>query len=164
MPTLQYLEPALAPPRSDVAALPDDPARISFRQPVSTAGCIDAAWWPRSLDLAAELPQLLDVLWTAGREISRVTYSIAGWDPAPRQISVEGRTVRLGGFADSDVLTIRLTDAWRTDRVDILVIAPDTDPALAQRTLLFARQANDPDRTAEILARARKPISDRASA
>jgi hypothetical protein len=164
MSSVQYSQPVLAPPRGELATLPDDAARISFRQPVSTTGYIDAAWWPRSLDLAAELPGLLDVMWTAGREINRVTYSIAGWDPAPRQIRVEGRTVRLGGFADSDPLTIRLTDAWRSDRIDILVIAPDTDPALAQRALLFASEANNPDRAAEILARAGRSISDRASA
>ncbi len=163
MTTIQYLEPATTPPRDEVAALPDNAARISFRQPVSTAGYIDAAWWPRSLDLTAELPPLLNVLWTAAREITRVTYSIAGWDPAPRRLLVEGRTVRLGGFTDSDVLTIRLADAWRTDRIDILVIAPDTDPAVAERALLFASEANNPDRAMEILARARRPVSDSAS-
>src|SRR3954452_23166131 len=115
-PTIQLLDPTAAPPRADAAAppaaappaaAPPAAARISFRQPVSTAGYIDAAWWPRSLDLTAELPPLLDVMWTAARDISRITYSIAGWDPAPRRLRVEGRTVRLGGFADSDVLTIR---------------------------------------------------------
>src|SRR6185503_17877724 len=86
MDNLQHSEPAVAPPRNEVA---DSAARIRFRQPVSTAGYVDAAWWPRSLDLTAELPALLDVMWTAGREISRVTYSIAGWAPAPRRLRVE---------------------------------------------------------------------------
>ena len=158
MPTVQYLEPAAAPPREDTAA------RISFRQPVSTAGYIDAAWWPRSLDLTAELPSLLDVVWTAARDITRVTYSIAGWDPAPRRLRVEGRMVRLGGFAGGDPLTIRLADAWRSDRIDILVIAPDTDPAVAQRALLFASETGNLEQAEEILARARRPISARASA
>lgn len=164
MTTVRYLEPAAAPSREDAAALPDDAARISFRQPVSTDGYIDAAWWPRSLDLTAELPSLLDVMWTAARDITRITYSIAGWDPAPRRLRVEGRMVRLGGFADSDPLTIRLTDAWRSDRIDILVIAPDTDPDVAQRALLFASEAANPDRAEEVLARARRPISEKASA
>ena len=164
MTTVQYFDPAAASPPDDAVALPDDAARISFRQPVSTDGYIDAAWWPRSLDLTAELPPLLDVVWTAARDISRVTYSIAGWDPAPRRLRVEGRTVRLGGFADSDVLTIRLTDAWRSDRIDILVIAPDTDPAVAERALLFASEAANPERAEEILARARRPINEKASA
>src|SRR6185437_14781281 len=57
------------------------PARISFRQPVSATGFIDAAWWPRSCDLTTELPPLLDVLWTAAREITRISYHLSAWDP-----------------------------------------------------------------------------------
>jgi len=158
MTTVQYLEPAAVSPRDEMAALPDNAARISFRQPVSTAGYIDAAWWPRSLDLTVELPALLEVMWTAAREISRVSYSIAGWDPAPRRLRVEGRTVRLGGFTDSDVLTIRLTDAWRSDRIDILVIAPDTEPAVAERALLFASEADNPDPAEVTMARANNAV------
>ena len=43
---------------------PDEsaPVRIAFRQPVTSSPHIDAAWWPRSRDLAAELPALLDRL------------------------------------------------------------------------------------------------------
>jgi hypothetical protein len=150
--TIEPLEPVSRPAAAD--APPDRSARIRFRQPVSTAGFIDAAWWPRSLDLTAELPPLLDVLWTAAREITRVTYSVGAWNPAPRRLSIDGRSVRLGGFASGDPLTIRLVDAWRNDRLDILVIAPGTDPAVAQRALEFASGAGNADRAADILARA----------
>lgn len=142
---------------------PDDPlassdlARISFRQPLSTSGFIDAAWWPRSLDLTTELPPLLDVLWTAAREITRITYNIAAWAPAPRRMVIEGRTVRLGGFTTSDPQTVRLSDAWGRERIDIVVIAPTTDPAMAQRALMLASATDSPYRAAEILARARIP-------
>jgi hypothetical protein len=34
-------------------------ARVSFRQPVSTDGFIDAAWWPRSLDPTKEVATAL---------------------------------------------------------------------------------------------------------
>ena len=89
MTTVQYLDP---PPHRRLTTRPRRPtaARISFRQPVSTDGYIDAAWWPRSLDLTVELPPLLDVLWTAARDITRITYSIAGWDPAPRRLQRRG--------------------------------------------------------------------------
>ena len=129
-------------------------ARISFRQPVSRSGFIDAAWWPRSRDLTTELPPLLDVLWTAAREITRFTYHIAAWDPAPRRMRIEGRTVRLGGFTTSDPVTVRLSDAGGAERIDIVLIAPTTDAALAQRILLLASQADSPYRAAEILSRA----------
>lgn len=129
-------------------------ARIRFRQPVTTAGFIDAAWWPRSRDLAAELPALVDVLWTAGRDVNRITYNLHAWDPAPRKMEIEGHVVRLGGFNSGDPITVGLTDAWGREHIDVLVIAPDTDPALAERALHIAEQADSPYRAGEILARA----------
>ena len=154
--TTVHLEPAI--PLGEEVAPTGAAARISFRQPVSTAGYIDAAWWPRSLDLTAELPPLLDVMWTADRQISRVTYSIAGWQPAPRRLRVEGRTVRLGGFGDSDPLTIRLVDAWGAERIDILVIPPATEPAVARRALLYASEAGNSDSAETTMARAARNV------
>ena len=153
MTTAQLLRPADTEARHDLAASPER-ARISFRQPVSTSGFIDAAWWPRSLDLTSELPPLLEVLWTAAREISRITYNSGAWDRAPRRMRIEGRTVRLGGFATSDPLTVRLSDAWGAERIDMVVIAPPTDSALARRVLLLASQADSLYRAEEILTRA----------
>jgi hypothetical protein len=153
MSTAQLLPSVDTQPRRD-PPLSAEAARISFRQPVSIAGFIDAAWWPRSLDLTTELPPLLEVLWTAAREINRISYNTGAWDPAPRRMRLEGRTVRLGGFATGDPLTVRLSDAWGTERIDILVIAPSTDPAVAQRALLLASEADNPYRADEILIRA----------
>ncbi len=132
---------------------PDDQrrARISFRQPVSSSGFIDAAWWPRTRDLSVELPPLLDVLWTAAREVTRIDYNIADWDPAPHRLQIEGRRVRLGGFTGGEQSTVMLSDPWRRERIDILVIAPDTDPATAQRTFELASRSDDPYRAREIL-------------
>jgi hypothetical protein len=143
-----HAEPGHNPPGSI------ETARISFRQPISRSGFIDAAWWPRSRDLTTELPLLLDVLWTAARDINRITYNVGAWDPAPRRMHIEGRTVRLGGFTTSDPLTVRLSDAWGAERIDILVIAPNTDVALARHILLLASEADSLDRAGEILTRA----------
>ena len=128
-------------------------ARVSFRQPVSTTGHIDAAWWPRSHDLRAELPALLDVLWTADRDITRVTYNLAAWDPAPRRVKIDGRIVRLGGFGSSDKHTVRLSDAWRREVVDIVVVDPDTAPDEADRIFALASTSGNPGNAEQILAR-----------
>jgi hypothetical protein len=138
-------------------------ARISFRQPVSTSGFIDAAWWPRSLDLTTELPPLLEVLWTADRDITRITYHTAAWNPAPRRMQIHNRTVHLGGFATSDALTIRLSDSWGHDRIDVLVIAPNTEKGVADRALRLASAADSHYRAAEILTRA-SSVTDSGSA
>jgi hypothetical protein len=161
MTTAQLLQPADTEPRHDGAW--DTAARISFRQPVSAVGFIDAAWWPRSTDLTSELPPLLDVLWTAAREINRITYNTAAWNPAPRRMRIEDRSVRLGGFTTSDPLTVRLSDAWGRERIDILVIPPATDPAIAQRTLLLASEPDSLYRADEIVTRAGNPTDNRPS-
>jgi hypothetical protein len=157
MTTARSLHSADSPSHEPPESTSDTAARISFRQPVSTAGFIDAAWWPRSIDLTSELPALLDVLWTAAREITRITYNLQAWTAAPRRMHIDGRTVRLGGFATSDPLTVRLSDAWGRERVDILVIPPTTDPAIAQRALLLASEADNPHRADDILTRADNP-------
>ena len=149
--------------RDDAPPSSADAARISFRQPVSPAGYIDAAWWPRSLDLSAELPALLDVFWTAGREINRITYNAAAWDTAPRRLHLQGRTVRLGGFATSDPVTVRLSDPWGTERVDVLVIAPTADPAVAARAMQLASHKGGTSRAGEILAQANAGTDTEAS-
>jgi hypothetical protein len=141
--------------RREVTTIQD--IRISFRQPVSAAGYVDAAWWPRGRDLTSELPALLDVLWSAGREITRVTYNLGAWDRAPRRIVVDGRSVRLGGFLTSEPSGIRLSDPWGHERVDILVIPPATDPAVAERALRLASEADSVYRGADILALAAGP-------
>jgi hypothetical protein len=135
----------------------DDGARIRFRQPVGTSGFIDAAWWPRTRNLTEELPLLMDVLWAAARNVNRITYHLGTWEPAPRRMQIRGRTVRLGGFATSDPGTVRLSDPWGRERIDVLVIAPETDPAVAERVFAIASHTDNPYTAAEILARASAP-------
>jgi len=156
MSTAQLLSPPDTESRDESPASRET-ARISFRQPVATSGFIDAAWWPRSLDLAAELPPILEVLWTAAREITRITFNISAWEPAPRRMHIDGRVVRLGGFNTSDPLTVRMSDASRVERIDILVIAPSTDPLLAERELALASQADSRYRAQEIVSRVGDP-------
>jgi Family of unknown function (DUF5994) len=135
----------IAPPLSAQAA------RVSFRQPVTSAPHIDGAWWPRSRDLEAELPGLLEVLWTAAREVDRVSYPIDSWQPVPRRLAVEGRRVRLGGFAHQDASMISLRDAWGAERIDILVIAPEAEEDLAAAAMVLASRNGPNERAARML-------------
>jgi hypothetical protein len=126
-------------------------ARVSFRQPVSSGGFVDAAWWPRSLDLTMELPPLLDELWTAGREITRVSYNLEFWEPAPRRLNIHGRTVKLGGYRWQNPLLVALVDSWGQERIDVLVIDPTTDPDIALRALALASRSDSTDRAERIM-------------
>ena len=132
------------------------PARVSFRQPVSTDGYLDAGWWPRSRDLTRELPALLDVVWTAARAVTRVAYNLEFWESAPRKIIVDERVVRLGGYHHQDPLLLSATDARNTDRIDFLIIPPDAEPEFAERALQLASDIGQLHTPADLLALAQK--------
>jgi hypothetical protein len=137
----RLVEPSCEPPA----------ARVSFRQPVSGSGFVDAGWWPRSRDLSVELPPLFDVLWTAGRDVNRVLYNLDFWLPAPRRLVVDGRSVRLGGFRRQDPLMLGFVDAWGRERIDILVVDPETERDVALRALAIASRADGGDRAERIM-------------
>lgn len=134
----------------------EEGARISFRQPVSPAGFTDAAWWPRTLDLTAELPPLVEVLWTPD---ARSTASPTTCPPGtPRRAGCGSKAAPCvsAGFTVGDPHTVTLTDSWGHERIDILVISPETDSVVAQRIFDIASTADDPYRADEILDRANR--------
>jgi hypothetical protein len=136
---------------------------VSFRQPVTSMPHVDAAWWPRSRDLKAELPGLLDVLWTACRDVSRVSYSSDSWLPVARRLRIGGRPVRLGGFTHQDASLMTLRDVSGTERIDVLVIPPDTDPTIAAHAMRLASREGRNERAATMLEMAGSQPDERPS-
>jgi hypothetical protein len=129
--------------------------RISFRQPVDRSGSVDAGWWPRSDDLTAELPALLDVLWTAARDMRRVIYNIDSWAPAPRQMIIERHRVRLDGHHEQDPLVLVLIDAGGNDSARLLAIPFITDPAIAEELLRLASEPGNTHTARQLIDMAR---------
>ncbi|WOX11505.1 DUF5994 family protein [Streptomyces sp. N50] len=133
-------------PVAPLAPVPSAPAlRMSLAPLGSASALLDGAWWPRSRDLAAELPSLvaaLDPLW--GR-ITRVTVNPTHWPAAfPRKVPVDGHVVKVGWFlAEQDPHQLLLL-SYRTSRWDLLVVPPETDPATAAWLMTAA---SDPLRT-----------------
>jgi hypothetical protein len=129
------------------------PARLRMRPRHSgpVIGYVDGGWWPRSDDLAAELPALLAQLSTAGYAVRRVAYNLEAWDPAPRRLTVNGRLVRLGGFRTQNAAEIDLVDSAGDERTALVVIPPQADPAMAERALVLAATADDTSRADEVL-------------
>lgn len=116
----------------------DYSTRVSVRHPITRDGFVDGGWWPRSRDLAAEVPLLLPVLWAQDRPMRRVSYNLDIWQHAPLLIRVDGHSVHLEGFHHHDPLLLSLADGPATDRMDLLVIPPETDPEAAARALSAA--------------------------
>jgi hypothetical protein len=59
--------------------------RLKLKPKAPTIGSVDGAWWPRSRDLAAELPALLAVLAVRLGPIERVGYHLGDWAPTVRR-------------------------------------------------------------------------------
>lgn len=134
-------------------------ARISFRQPVTEIGVVDAAWWPRSRELGAELPALLDVMWTACRDVDRVGYNLPFWEPVPRRMRVDERVVRLRGYRRKDPALLTLSDSSGCEHVDILVVPPEADAHFAERVLHLAGALGSLEPPGRILELVTEPAS-----
>jgi hypothetical protein len=127
-----------------------------MRDPDTVRGFVDGGWWPRSLDLASELPDVLIALFATGFDARRVMYNISAWDEPPRSIMVQQRLVKLGGFRTQDPALIGLVDTshWNTAhyrRIELVVIPPGTEPAAAERSLALAGRDRDGHTAQEIL-------------
>lgn len=112
-------------------------ARLSLTPEIARAGRLDGAWWPRSQDLAAEVPPLADALDEYYGHITRVTVHPLRWPVVPHKVLVAGRTVRVGWFTEQDPDTVTLL-AHATGRCDLLVVPPETGPAAAARLMTAA--------------------------
>jgi hypothetical protein len=99
---------------------------------------IDGAWWPRSYDLLAELPQLLAGLPRTWGHITSVTVSGATWSAVPGRTLVSNQVVRLrrtpGASAPRTVVLL----APGRGRWDLLVVPPDTTEEAAEPLMAAA--------------------------
>ncbi|MGW8396101.1 DUF5994 family protein [Streptomyces lydicus] len=130
------------------------PLRLALASTDTTPGALlDGAWWPRSRDLAAELPALtavLDPLW--GR-ITHVTVNPTLWPVIPRKVPVEGHVVSVGWFNGEQDPHKLLLLSYTVGRWDLLVIPPQTDPAIATWLMTAATGPLRSDTASDLLER-----------
>jgi len=143
----------------DVPQPHQDP-RLALRSATERGGFVDGGWWPRSLDLAKELPDVLLALFASGYLIHRVTYNLVGWQQPPAAITVAGRRISLGGVRGQSRHSITLVDTTNTNsatvnRLTLVVVPPDSDPWVADRALRMAGRDGLRRRPPEILVQAR---------
>lgn len=129
--------------------------RVRLRRE-GTAGdvAVDGAWWPRSRDLGAELPELIAALSMLDVRVERFTYPVEAWEhPVQRKVTVSGRTVRTGAFRSMDPQLVSLTvDGDR--RLDLLVVPPEADALTGVRALRLAGLREDSGSPQRVLAAA----------
>ncbi|MFE2237627.1 DUF5994 family protein [Streptomyces sp. NPDC059442] len=112
-------------------------ARLSLTPKTTKAGLLDGAWWPRSRDLAAELPPLVDALDKRLGRITRVLVNPTRWPVVPHKVPVTGHIVHVGWFTEQDPDKMILL-SYTVSRCDLLVIPPETEPAAATRLMAAA--------------------------
>ncbi|WP_399087280.1 DUF5994 family protein [Streptomyces sp. BBFR2] len=113
---------------------PTPPARLSLTRGTAP-GLLDGAWWPRSRDLSRELPALAARLDHSWGRVTHVTVNPAFWPVIPRKVPVAGHTVHVGWFAKEQDPHKLLVFSYAADRLDLLIIPPETGPAAAARLM-----------------------------
>ncbi|MFE2097070.1 DUF5994 family protein [Streptomyces sp. NPDC059468] len=114
------------------------PPRLVLAPGDTAPALIDGAWWPRSRDLAAELPALIEVLDPLWGRITRVTVHPTFWPVIPRKVPVHGHVVHVGWFeAEQDPHKLLLL-SYTVGRWDLLVVPPETEPVTAARLMTMA--------------------------
>ena len=125
-------------------------ARLVLKPDGPVTGQVDGAWWPRSRDLAAELPDLIAGLAERIGPVEQLSYNLTAWTASPRKVTVNGSLVRLGGFRSQHPDTVDVLGAKR--RLTLLVVPPAASPKAAQRVLQQAGRAGDTGGIEELLA------------
>jgi hypothetical protein len=138
--------------------LGENPSRIVLRpgtESNSADRCIDGGWWPRSLDLLIELPALVAVLSRTGFSAHCVVYRLHTWHETPRRTTIGGLRINLAGHRKQAVATVAVIDRSGQKRLELLVVPPQTEPAVARRALDIASRDGDCDPAEDVLRRAR---------
>ena len=132
-----------------------EPRRFRLRRTDFSHGdnpYVDAGWWPSSRDLGLEAANLVREADRAGFHTRRITFSLDdGWQSPPRRVSVAGIEVKVGGYHQQRAGTLTLLDDNGRDRLEVLVVPPDTEQAAAEQALRVAGRDGDRTRSEDIL-------------
>ncbi|WP_267884910.1 DUF5994 family protein [Jiangella alkaliphila] len=133
--------------------LDDSATRVAYR--VTQPGrdpSLHGVWWPRSNDLGAELPTVIESLDRRGFMTEWVSFSRKTWGNAGRQLLIAGRVIRTASYRTIDPNMVSLSGRDGRARIDLLVVPPDVDPTAAARA--FARVVDWDNRltASEVLA------------
>jgi hypothetical protein len=112
--------------------------RLRLASP-DASGSLDGGWWPRSRDLAVELPDLIANFPPEAGRIVRALISPPDWEESPRRIPLRrGGIAKVGSFPRDDTHVVHLNTAAHT----VLVVPPNSDDAQGAALLDAAGAGN----------------------
>ncbi|MEY8015577.1 DUF5994 family protein [Mycobacterium servetii] len=111
--------------------------RLRLKRKAPQSGYVDGAWWPRSSNLTAELPDLLSVLSVRLGPIGRVIYNLSEWVTPPAKFVTDGRTVRLDGYRLQPANTVEVL-GFDHNKIVLLVVSPRAEPNQAHAIMMTA--------------------------
>lgn len=124
-------------------------ALLRLETTASREGVLDGAWWPRSRDIATELPELVSALTEHLGPVTRVGLDATAWEGLPTRIVVDDRVVHLDSFPVGDD-TVLIT-AGDQDLFSLLVVPPDSPPEAARAAMAQAVLAGNISAAGQIL-------------
>ncbi|MGW0609440.1 DUF5994 family protein [Streptomyces sp. NPDC002788] len=112
-------------------------------------GVLDGAWWPRSRDLATELPGLITALTEYLGPITRVGVDAGAWEGPPTRMTVDDRVVHIDSspVGDDTVLITR----GEQDLFSLLVVPPHATLDAARAAMTEAVRAGSVTQAEQIL-------------
>jgi hypothetical protein len=136
---------------ADTAREPVAPGAALLRLETTSArdGMFDGAWWPRSRDLASQLPGLISALTARLGPVTRVGLDEGAWDDIPGRLIIEGKAVRIDSFpVGDDTMIVTRGDQ---DHFLLLMIPPGAAEPAARSAMARALMAGGTASAEEIL-------------
>ncbi len=141
-----------ADPRSPLGrrGIPGHAPRLRLKPRALPTGFVDGAWWPRSTDLATELPDLLVILSARLGQVSYVTYQTGEWASPPERFIVGDRVIRLAAHRRQPRNTVEILGVGGTSVV-LLVVPPGAAPDQAHSAMMAAATPGNASTTTGLL-------------
>src|SRR5689334_5585485 len=141
-----------------ISSTPPTTPRLRLESTGAGRTLLDGGWWPRSSDPVAELPGLILAVDARHGPVTRLLLASGDWDSHPHRLGVAGRVVRLGYFVSQPAGLLTAVCGNR-DRVDLLVVPPDTAGDTADAAMLVAATAGNLIHAQDILLSLSRPAA-----
>ena len=122
---------------------PSSVTRLALCERDDSRGAIDGAWWPKSLNLSSELPDLVAVFGSWIGEVHRVVYDPSAWLPAPARVIRRNEMVSLDPYRMVFTDTIYLMGTHSRNAV-LFVLSPSSPGEEARRVLCKVSSSGQP--------------------